>query len=296
MRDTGHVPHTPGADASARPRGRTAAGNGRDPGGPDDAHRTFRSRVKGLVERSMGVTISRTPPAPPNQHADAALGHLRRWSPDDVFFDVGANDGRTILRLQHQLSSPRIYAFEPVASTYRTLVERTAQLPNVRTFNLALGAGPGTGTIYLNDIDAMNSFSPRWTTAPIGTETVTVATIDDMLAAERIGFVHFLKIDTEGFELEVLKGAEQALRASRIGIVQVEVGVDQMDKSFLSLERARTHMAARGYLLYGIYNQCRTPAAAPAGWPQGAADGYTPEALAYCDALFVRADPAGARP
>lgn len=295
MTEIGHVSHAPGADVSAGARPRNATANGRDPRGPDDARRTFRSRVKGLVERSLGVTISRTPPVPPNQHADAALAHLRRWSPSDVFFDVGANDGRTILRLQHQLACPRIYAFEPVSSTYRTLVERTARLSNVRTFNLALGAAPGTGTMYLNDIDALASFSPRWTAAePLGTETVTVTTVDEMLRSEQIDFVHFLKIDTEGFELEVLKGAEQSLRASRIGIVQVEVGVDQMDRPFLPFETARVHMAERGYYLYGLYNQCRTRAAAPRDWPDQAG-GYPPEVLSYCDALFIRADLACAR-
>jgi len=272
MGDTRELSHAPAAGTPAPP------------------HPGLRARVKGLVERSFGVTISRTPPPPVNQHADAALRQLRRWSSDDVVFDVGANDGRTILRLQHQLSSPRFYAFEPVSSTYRTLVERTAHLPNVRAFHLALGAAPGTGTIYLSDIHAMDSFSPAWTAAPTGTETVAVATIDEVLDTERIDFVDFLKIDTEGYELEVLTGAERALRDSRIGIVQVEVGVDQMDRSFLPLEAARAHMAARGYFLYGIYNQCRTPAVTPAGWPEDAARGYRPEVLAYCDALFIRTE------
>jgi FkbM family methyltransferase len=250
----------------------------------------IRARVKGLVERSLGVTISRTPPLPWNQHADAALRQLRSWAPEDVVFDVGANDGRTILRLQHQLARPRIFAFEPVASTYRSLVERTAQLPNVRTFRLALGASAGTGTMYLNDIHAMDSFSPAWTPAAAGTETVPLSTVDEVMNAEKVDFVHFLKIDTEGYELEVLRGAERALGESRVGIVQVEVGVDQIDRPFLPLERARAHMADRGYFLYGVYNQCRTRAAPPAGWRPDAAGSYRPEVLAYCDALFIRAD------
>jgi FkbM family methyltransferase len=247
-------------------------------------------RVKSIAERALGVTISRTPPEPPSKHADQAVRHLRRWSAGDVMFDVGANDGRTILRIQDQLSRPRIFAFEPVASTYRMLVERTSHLPHVRTFPLALGAAPGRETIYLNDIDAMNSFSPEWTPAPTGVETVEVSTVDRVIAQEAIDFVHFLKIDTEGYELEVLKGAEQALRASRIGIVQVEVGVDQMAKRFLTLEDARVYLAERGYFLYGVYNQCLTRARAPIDWPAHEAAGYRPEVLAYCDALFIRAD------
>lgn len=281
MGETRQLPRTAASAASERPSSVPSPGA--------VPYRTIGSRVKGLVERSLGVSISRTPPAP-NQHADAALRQIRAWSSRDVVFDVGANDGRTILRLQDHLSGPRFYAFEPVSSTYRTLMERTAHLPNVRTFRLALGAAPGAGTIYLNDVHSMDSFSPRWTGASTGTETVPVSTVDEVLDAENLDFVHFLKIDTEGYELEVLHGAERALRASRIAIVQVEVGVDQMDRPFLPFETARAHMAERGYYLYGLYNQCRTRARVPGDWAGQIADGCRPEVLGYCDALFIRAE------
>jgi FkbM family methyltransferase len=274
------VPYDAAALQPARPH----------PGADEDARQTLRSRVKTAVERALGVTISRPSPFASNQHADAALRDLRRWSSDDVMVDVGANDGRTILRLQHQLSGPRIYAFEPVSATYRTLVERTAHLPNVRTFQLALGAAASQQTIYLNSHHAMDSFTRDWTAEPAGTELVRVATLDEIMDLEQIEFVHFLKIDTEGHEMEVLKGAEAALRASRIAIVQIEVGVRQMTKPFLPLEDARAHLADRGYYLYGLYNQCRTRAAAPASWSAALADGYQPEVLGYCDALFIRAN------
>jgi len=245
--------------------------------------------LKSVAEEAFGVYVSRTPPQAPGKHADAAIRELRRWSSRDVVFDVGANDGRTILRLSGQLGHPRILAFEPVSSTYGTLLERTAHLPNVRAFQLALGAASGTHEIYLNDIDAMNSLSPGWTAAPKGTEIVRVKTVDEVMAEQGIDFIHLLKVDTEGFDLEVLKGADEALRASRVAIVQVEVGVEQLPKEFPSLEDVRRHLEARRYFLYGIYNQCRTRARPPEGWPEDELAGYSAEVLAYCDALFIRA-------
>lgn len=245
--------------------------------------------LKSVAEQTLGVYVSRTPPHAASKHADAAIGELRRWSGRDVVFDVGANDGRTILRLSGQLGHPRIFAFEPVSATYRTLLARTSHLPNVRAFPIALGAASGRQEIYLNDIDAMNSLSPGWTAAPTGTETVQVKTVDEVMAEQGIDFIHLLKIDTEGFDLEVLKGAEQALRGSRVAIVQVEVGVEQLPKAFPSLEDVRRHLESRRYFLYGIYNQCRTRARAPDGWPADELAGYSAEVLAYCDALFIRA-------
>jgi FkbM family methyltransferase len=242
----------------------------------------LKHRVKSLVEKTFDVRISR---AVPNQWSDAAVRNLRAWSSQDVVFDVGANDGRTILRIQDLLHRPRIFAFEPVSTTYRTLVERTRDLDHVRCFQMALGAKPGRETIYLNEIAAMNSFSPDW--APVtGTEEVAVSTVDAVAAEHGIAFIHFLKIDTEGYELQVLEGARQMLSASRIGIVQVEAGFDQMRaKGFATLEEIRRHLAPLGYYLYGIYNQCRTKA-----HPAVALGGYDAEVLVYCDALFIRAD------
>lgn len=248
----------------------------------------LRRRVKSLVEDSLGVSISRRPTYPPNKHADAELARIRDWSGRDVVIDAGANDGRTILRIQERLSSPRIFAFEPVSATYETLVRRTAHLDNVSCFQLALGAVPGRETIFLTDIDAMNSFSPDWATT-VGTEEVKVATVDGFMEEQGIDFVHFLKVDVEGHDLEVLKGAKQALSSSRIAIVQVEVGVDQLDRDQPSLEQIRSYLAPMGYYLYGIYNQCRQRVRTPQDWPDAEAFGYRPKAMVYCDALFISA-------
>lgn len=244
---------------------------------------------KSLVERSLGVTISRLPSTPPNQHSDRALRRLRPWSSQDVVFDVGANDGRTILRIQDQLSSPRIFAFEPVSATHRKLVERTSHLENVQCFQLALGERPGRQAIHLNEIDAMSSFSPKWGNSA-GTEMVEITTIDRFMAEHEVDFIHYLKIDTEGYELEVLKGAQEALAASRIAILQVEVGFDQTEHDFVSLEQARRHLAPLGYLLYGIFNQCSRKARIPEFWTAGQLARDAAEALVYCDALFIRAE------
>src|SRR5690606_38726330 len=138
-------------------------------------------------------------------------------STGDVVFDVGANDGRTVLRLARRLGRPRFYAFEPVAATYRTLVERTRRLDNVRCFQLAMGEKPGRQPIYLHERAAMNSFSPTWTADPDAqTEMVDIATVDDVRSEHGLERIHLLKIDTEGYEMEVLRGAERSLRESRI--------------------------------------------------------------------------------
>jgi FkbM family methyltransferase len=71
----------------------------------------------------------------------------------------------------------------------------------VHCFKLALGAESGHETIFLNEMAAKNSLSPEWSDA-IGTETAEVFTVDQVMAAQGIELIHFLKIDTEGYELK----------------------------------------------------------------------------------------------
>ncbi len=125
-------------------------------------------------------------------HLYETLRGLRPWSSQDVVFDVGANDGRTILRLERHLPSPRIFAFEPVSTTFRTLTERTAHLENVRPFQLALGAESGQRDMYLNERAALNSLYPEWG-AWDRTEAVEMTTVDRFVAQQDLEHVHLLK-------------------------------------------------------------------------------------------------------
>lgn len=214
------------------------------------------------------------------------LAAMRKWQPEDVIFDVGANDGRTILRWRRHLPVTRIFAFEPVRSTFDTLVERTADLPDVRLFRCALGAAQERRQIFLNNLSALNSFYSDWTSSG-SAEEVEVDTLDAVIAREGVRSVELLKIDAEGHDLEVLKGAANTLSDRRIGIIQVEAGFDTPGKSAPSLCQFQDFLSGYGYFLHAVTNQCRATLSARTGSP--APDGSDPSLLVYCDAIFVAA-------
>lgn len=223
--------------------------------------------------------------APPNYdvHLYETIRRLHDWKPTDVVLDVGANDGRTILRLERHLPAPRIYAFEPVASTLAILKERTSHLPNVRHFPLALGAEPGKQTMYINESAAVNSLHPDWGSCS-GTETIEMTTLDLFVGEQNLDRIALLKIDAEGHDLEVLKGGTETLRRQKVDLIEVEAGFSAPGRQQPSLEEFRAFLAPYGYYLYGIYNQCRgrrTGDTGPGGKP-------VQEILVYCDALFIR--------
>lgn len=240
---------------------------------------------KMLTEKMFGVYLEQHPRS---KHFYPELLNLRSWSSQNTIFDIGANDGRTAVPLRQLFPSTPIYAFEPVSDTYRQLVQRTKHLDNVHCFQLALGAHQGQKAIHLHEIAALNTFSENLASS-IGTEAVQVSTVDQIMVDLEIDFIDFLKIDTEGHELEVLEGAQKALESLRIAIIQVEVGFDQVKAVQVSLEEVKRYLAPKGYFLYGIYNQCHTKVETPPSWSKGETSGYNPRVLVYCDAVFIGA-------
>jgi FkbM family methyltransferase len=145
----------------------------------------------------------------------------------EVCFDVGANVGDTSLVLLERFQKSRVFAFEPHPATFSKLAART---DDGRFFpqQFALGEERGESAFYVYDDEpAINSlaFNARYAarfkraTSEI---TVRVDTVDEFCSANEIQRIDVLKIDTEGFDLHVLKGARQMLANGLVEFVYVE--------------------------------------------------------------------------
>jgi FkbM family methyltransferase len=90
----------------------------------------------------------------------------------------------------------------------------------------------------------------------VTTEKVQVATLDDFAAEFLVDDrIDLLKIDAEGFDLEVLRGAEQLLSAGRILFVLVETGFHPGDDRHPLFDAIRDFLAPYDFRLFGIYDQ-----------------------------------------
>lgn len=147
-------------------------------------------------------------------------------SDNPVFFDVGANKGTFSSLLEKHFPKAEIWAFEPNPYTYEVLKKKKAE----NTYNIGFGEKQATLNLYFNTADKMSvqaSSDPQilkeiakqenLTSVPI-----TVETIDAFCLKHKIDRIHFLKIDTEGFELEVLQGAKSLIKNQKIDIIQFE--------------------------------------------------------------------------
>ena len=81
--------------------------------------------------------------------------------------------------------------------------------------------------------------------------TIRTETLDGFLAREKVAQIDFLKIDTEGSEFDVLRGANAALAAGRIKLIQFEYGGTYRDAK-ITLEQVHAFFAQHGYSLFCI--------------------------------------------
>jgi len=151
-----------------------------------------------------------------------------------VVFDVGANTGawsETVLSINPTLE---IHAFEPARDSFARLAARQLP-PQVRRNNVGLGAVAEQRTLYAIGADTeMRSLYPRagledYGMIPTAGEAVPITTLDDYCRSTGIAAIDYLKIDTEGHDLQVLRGAADLIGRRAIRCIQFEYGSANAD-------------------------------------------------------------------
>jgi FkbM family methyltransferase len=153
--------------------------------------------------------------------------------PGDVVFDIGANTGRWSRRVLSDVGRVRLHSFEPVTNTFAVLKSNLGR-SGALLHNIAISGNNGSETFYhynkTSKLAHMSSFYRRnpaveqqFNMEPVPI-SVQAQTLDSFCEKHSISRVDFVKIDTEGAELDVLRGAANLLREHRIKIIQFEYG------------------------------------------------------------------------
>lgn len=131
--------------------------------------------------------------------------------PGDLFVDVGANVGSYAIWTAEL--GAEVIALEPADDTFALLEENVALngYP-IKTIRAAAGATPGTAR-FTSGQDCVNRLDPD------GIAEIAVITIDSIIGNRTIAG---MKVDVEGFEIDVLRGCEQALSEHRVRLIQLE--------------------------------------------------------------------------
>lgn len=167
-------------------------------------------------------------------------------------FDIGANIGKKSKHYRKLFPEAKIYCFEPVPSTFERLnTWAKRQHGAVEAFNIALGSERGATTMLSNVTHSGGSTMLRlhnpdesYVEVPVRVETLDAV-------AERLdvrGPV-FVKIDVEGFDMEVIKGGTQLL--SHADAVMIEIALPQTPTDLPTFPQFMHVMTELGYLYRG---------------------------------------------
>lgn len=207
------------------------------------------------VLKSVGLELVEYPPRDWTAGRNILRNVLAKLAIDCVL-DVGANRGQYGSMLRDIGYRGLILSFEPVGANFEALAARAAGRGPWNCFRYALGAADGEAEINVTDEDVFSSFLkptedsqarfPRNRVARM--EKVQVRRLDgvldqlsDGLSSPRI----YLKMDTQGFDLEVLAGATGVL--DRILALQTEVSFRPIYHGMPSYQDSLREFQARGF-------------------------------------------------
>ncbi len=215
--------------------------------------------------RRAGVTLVpdwRMDALPLEQH----LGRLLKTYDITCVLDVGANLGQFHDLIARQVGWPGpVISFEPVRGYFDVIQRRAAGNPSWRVCNYALGDesavreiavfdSPGLATMKTPDMRAMERLLPRHSVNVIARESIRVRRLSEVfeevtegLDASRV----LLKVDTQGYDLEVFRGARAVL--PRICLLQVELSFLRVSQDMPDVTEVVQEIRDAGFDVSGMF-------------------------------------------
>ncbi len=177
-------------------------------------------------------------------------------APPVLILDVGANCGSTVAYYRSFWNRCTIHAFEPIPATYDKLCARFRKDNGVHAHCLALGAKDESVNIQPHHDSEQHSLLNTTGDDDIGIP-VRVRALDGLAIELGLGPIDFLKIDVEGFEIEVLQGAEQLLHEKRIRSIYAECRYLRSSATQTLFEDLDRYLTNQGMLFSGFYGTYR---------------------------------------
>jgi FkbM family methyltransferase len=181
---------------------------------------------------------------------------------DPLIFDVGASEGSVVAKYKTIYPAAVIHAFEPQPDSFQKLEAATSAMKEIYCSNIALSDRQGKETFYKTSGYASSSLlAPVRTGSFIDDHTglaekydVQLETLDNYTRSGNIANIDILKMDTQGNELNILKGGEELLKRGAIGLIYSEIWFAKAYENQPFYEDIALYLRRFGYLPFGLYN------------------------------------------
>ena len=160
--------------------------------------------------------------------ANVELQNMVKDINPETIIDIGSNKGQFIMLIEQLFPHKIIYSFEPIEEILEKQKRFFNYKKNIFFYNFALGSNPSTKEFFITKrMDGSSFFK-------INTENtknihykiqnqrnIQIRTLDEIIIDQEIIKPVLIKIDVQGFELEVLKGAEKILEKTNYLLIEV---------------------------------------------------------------------------
>ena len=179
----------------------------------------------------------------------------------DSIIDVGANEGQFALSMRNLGFRGRIYSFEPVDAAFEKLISVSSLDDDWNAFNFALGAEPGDALINVSNFSSFSSILDvneyaldRWEDSEVThQQEISIRTLDNCASEGLVDCDSrlLLKMDTQGYDLEVFKGALSVL--PNVSCVLSELSLIPIYENMPSYSDSLTEYESHGFHVSGFY-------------------------------------------
>jgi FkbM family methyltransferase len=184
-------------------------------------------------------------------------------SNDSVIIDVGSNRGQFVSELLKSYEDIRVYCFEPGKEAYVALVEVTKHRPRIECHNVAISLETGKVQFYITKSSLGCSIlmpradqSSEWLTIE-RIETAESIRLDEFIEVNSVlkddKNIDLLKIDAQGYDLEVLRSAGAYLHVSQIRAILMEVNFQAFYYGQHEFSEVLKALSNAGYRLAWLY-------------------------------------------
>lgn len=174
---------------------------------------------------------------------------------DTVILDIGTNIGETLLNFAKINQNGMNYGFEPVPYLYKRAIKNISlnKFLNIRVNNIALSDKEESLFFQMPTNNNSGGIAMSKNTN-IGSQEVKAIKLDDFLLKNSISKVDFIKIDVEGFEMNVLKGAVETLKTHKPTMF-IELDDKNLKKQNSSAKELVVFLINIGYTIKHAQNQ-----------------------------------------